>query len=88
LIVSFSDIRRRVKIFLFVQINPDVARAVENGGSAILENKDSHSSVMAGLVPAISIHVAIPCRVNRDCRDKRGNDGRSWSDFSNSASLS
>jgi len=31
---------------------------------------------MAGLVPAISIHVEMPCRLNRDCRDKRGNDAR------------
>jgi hypothetical protein len=26
------------------------------------------------LVPAISIHVVRLCRLNRDCRDKRGND--------------
>jgi hypothetical protein len=25
-------------------------------------------------VPGISIHRAMPCRLNRDCRDKRGND--------------
>ena len=38
---------------------------------------DSHSSwsVMAGLVPAISIHVATPCLHYRDCRIKSGNDG-------------
>jgi hypothetical protein len=32
-------------------------------------------SVMPALVAGISIHVAMPCRSNRDCRDKRGNDG-------------
>jgi hypothetical protein len=29
---------------------------------------------MAGLVPAISIHVAKRCITNRDARDKRGHD--------------
>jgi hypothetical protein len=33
------------------------------------------SIVMAGLVPAISIPVAMRCHVNRDHRDKPGDDG-------------
>src|SRR5712691_4937623 len=31
---------------------------------------------MAGLVPAISIHVARPCHTYRDCRDEPGNDDK------------
>jgi hypothetical protein len=30
---------------------------------------------MAGLVPAISIGMALPCPTKRDARDKRGHDG-------------
>jgi hypothetical protein len=32
--------------------------------------------VMAGLVPAISIHVARQCQFDRDARHKAGHDGR------------
>jgi hypothetical protein len=30
--------------------------------------------VMTGFVPVIPIGVALPCPLNRDCRDKPGND--------------
>jgi hypothetical protein len=40
----------------------------------IRKNKDSQVAVMAGLVPAISIHLAKPGDDRRDCRDKPGND--------------